>query len=285
MYFYVLYIQVTQTIVNTDTNIVISTVIRTDMSTDANIDASTDANTNVNVSTDANTNVNVSTDANTDANVSTDANTDANVSTDANTDANVSTDANTDANVSTDANTDVICSICYDIILPVQSIQKPCENSHIFHKDCFSKFRKTLNYNNKCPYCRSDVKLQQMIPKGTCKRLKESNPILEEEKAKLNKLIDDNRIIEKTIKKIIFRLNIDISHINKEERILKYNKIKTITYRQLEWRIEQKKRIQNLEKECHKKYLKELFKVIEENDPNYFDIPYLITQKNRIDNM
>ena len=245
MYFYVLYIQVTQTIVNTDTNIVISTVIRTDMSTDANIDASTDANTNV----------------------------------------NVSTDANTDANVSTDANTDVICSICYDIILPVQSIQKPCENSHIFHKDCFSKFRKTLNYNNKCPYCRSDVKLQQMIPKGTCKRLKESNPILEEEKAKLNKLIDDNRIIEKTIKKIIFRLNIDISHINKEERILKYNKIKTITYRQLEWRIEQKKRIQNLEKECHKKYLKELFKVIEENDPNYFDIPYLITQKNRIDNM
>ena len=229
MYFYVLYIQVTQTIVNTDTNIVISTVIRTDMSTDANIDASTDANTNVNVSTDANTNV----------------------------------------NVSTDANTDVICSICYDIILPVQSIQKPCENSHIFHKDCFSKFRKTLNYNNKCPYCRSDVKLQQMIPKGTCKRLKESNPILEEEKAKLNKLIDDNRIIEKTIKKIIFRLNIDISHINKEERILKYNKIKTITYRQLEWRIEQKKRIQNLEKECHKKYLKELFKVIEENDPNF----------------
>ena len=124
-----------------------------------------------------------------------------------------------------------------------------------------------------------------MIPKGTCKRLKESNPILEEEKAKLNKLIDDNRIIEKTIKKIIFRLNIDISHINKEERTLKYNKIKTITYRQLEWRIEQKKRIQNLEKECHKKYLKELFKVIEENDPNYFDIPYLITQKNRIDNM
>ena len=235
MYFYVLYIQVTQTIVNTDTNIVISTVIRTDMSTDANIDASTDANT--------------------------------------------------DANVSTDANTDVICSICYDIILPVQSIQKPCENSHIFHKDCFSKFRKTSNYNNKCPYCRSDVKLQQMIPKGTCKRLKESNPILEEEKAKLNKLIDDNRIIEKTIKKIIFRLNIDISHINKEERTLKYNKIKTITYRQLEWRIEQKKRIQNLEKECHKKYLKELFKVIEENDPNYFDIPYLITQKNRIDNM
>ena len=196
MYFYVLYIQVTQTIVNTNTNIVISTVIRTDMSTDANIDASTDANTNVNVSTDAN--IDVSTDANID--VSTDANIDANVSTDANTD--VSTDANTD--VSTDANTDVICSICYDIILPVQSIQKPCENSHIFHKDCFSKFRKTSNYNNKCPYCRSDVKLQQMIPKGTCKRLKESNPILEEEKAKLNKLIDDNRIIEKTIKKIIF---------------------------------------------------------------------------------
>jgi hypothetical protein len=237
------------------------------VSTDANIDVSTDAN--IDVSTDANTNANVSTDANID------------VSTDANID--VSTDANID--VSTDANTDVICSICYDIILPVQSIQKPCENSHIFHKDCFSKFRKTSNYNNKCPYCRSDVKLQQMIPKGTCKRLKESNPILEEEKAKLNKLIDDNRIIEKTIKKIIFRLNIDISHINKEERTLKYNKIKTITYRQLEWRIEQKKRIQNLEKECHKKYLKELFKVIEENDPNYFDIPYLITQKNRIDNM
>ena len=275
MYFYVLYIQVTQTIVNTDTNIVISTVIRTDMSTDANIDASADAN--IDASADTNIDVNVSTDANT--NVSTDANT--NVSTDTNID--VSTDANT--NVSTDANIDVICSICYDIILPVQSIQKPCENSHIFHKDCFSKFRKTSNYNNKCPYCRSDVKLQQMIPKGTCKRLKESNPILEEEKAKLNKLIDDNRIIEKTIKKIIFRLNIDISHINKEERTLKYNKIKTITYRQLEWRIEQKKRIQNLEKECHKKYLKELFKVIEENDPNYFDIPYLITQKNRIDNM
>jgi hypothetical protein len=217
----------------------------------------------------------MSTNANTD--MSTNANTD--MSTDANTD--MSTDANTD--MSTNANTDVICSICYDIILPVQLIQRSCENSHTFHKVCFSKFRKTSNYNYKCPYCRSDVKLQQMIPKGTYKRLKESNPILEEEKAKLNKLIDDNRIIEKTIQKIMFRLNIDISHIHKVNPILKHPTFKSI--KQLEWRIEQKQIKQNLEKESHKKYLQELFKVIEENDADYFHIPYLQTQKNRIDNM
>ena len=247
------------------------------MSSDANTDVSTDANTDV--SPDANTDV--STDANTD--VSLDANTD--VSPDANTD--VSPDANTDVSpdVSPDANSDAICSICYDIILPVQLIQNSCENFHIFHKDCFSKFRKTSNYNNKCPYCRSEVKLQPMLPKGTRNRLKESCPILEDEKAKFKKMIDENKIIEKTIKKILFRLNINIAHISRKEYIPQYNKDNKSNYKQLEWRISHQKQKQIVELKGHKEYLLELFKVIEENDPNYFDIPYLITQKNRINNM
>ena len=245
----------------------------TSMSNNANTDVSNNANTDVS----NNANTDVSNNANTD--VSNNANTD--VSNNANTD--VSNNANTD--MSNNANTDVICSICYDIILPVQVIQTPCKNLHTFHKECFVKFRKHSNYNNTCPYCRADVKLQQMIPKGTCKRLKESHPILEDEKAKLIKLIDENRIVEKTIKKIIFRLNIDISHISKTEMTVEYKKSKSFNFRQLEWRIEQKKIKQIVETKSHKKYLQELFKVIDENTLDGFYIPYVETQKNRIDNM
>ena len=121
-----------------------------------------------------------------------------------------------------------------------------------------------------------------MIPKGTCNRLKERSQILDNEQQKLQTLLVEHKTIEMNIRNIISQLNIDISKIFKEKIVIKNNKSKL---KQLNWRIEQKQIKQNLEKKNHKKYLQELFKVIEENDPNYFYIPYLINQKNRIDNL
>jgi hypothetical protein len=83
------------------------------------------------------------------------------------------------------------------------------------------------------------------------------------------------------IRNIISQLNIDISNIFKEKIVIKNKKSKL---NQLDWRIEQKQIKQNLEKKNHKKYLLELFKVIEDNEPNYYNT-YLINQKNRINNL
>jgi hypothetical protein len=120
-----------------------------------------------------------------------------------------------------------------------------------------------------------------MIPKGTCNRLKESSQILENEQQKLQTLLVEHKTIEMNIRNIISQLNIDISNIFKEKIVIKNKKSKL---NQLDWRIEQKQIKQNLEKKNHKKYLLELFKVIEDNEPNYYNT-YLINQKNRINNL
>ncbi len=181
--------------------------------------------------------------------------------------------------------TEHTCSLCCDIILPDQVIQTPCPYSkiHVFHKECFVKFRKNEYYNNRCPNCRSNVTLKQMIPKGTCNRLKESSQILDYEQQKLQTLLVEHKTIEMNIRNIISRLNIDISNIFKEKIVIKNNKSKL---NQLNWRIEQKQIKQNLEKKNHKKYILELLKVIEDYEPNYYNSnTYLINQKNRINNL
>jgi len=180
----------------------------------------------------------------------------------------------------------IVCSICCDIILPVQNIHKPCPTSdlHVFHKECFNKYRTNMHYDQRCPNCRTDIKLKKMKPKGTCSRLKETCTLLENEKIKFNRLNKENKLIENTIKKIVCDLNINISHISKEKIIIKNNNSNS-NLEQLDWRIKHIKNKQILEKQNHKKYLQELFKVIEENNSDYYDIQFLITHKNRINNM
>ena len=187
--------------------------------------------------------------------------------------------------VNRDEETEHTCSLCCDIILPDQVIQTPCPYStiHVFHKECFVKFRKNEYYNNRCPNCRSNITLKQMIPKGTCNRLKESSQILDYEQQKLQTLLVEHKTIEMNIRNIISQLNIDISNIFKEKIVIKNNKSKL---KQLNWRIEQKQIKQNLEKKNHKKYILELLKVIEDYEPNYYNSnTYLINQKNRINNL